>query len=654
MSTPVDKPSLSRTNRRHMVNSFFQKSKYSVSLKEVEEIIHNDTDYILSKPQIQVLKLGSSFIPSKQLKKESLKQDLEKLRRELNLKFHWQVRPSDTLRSSLISKTLKSEWMPPGILHQTTKCWETLVEKMTNTSHKQKTNFPRHLQKAWKELCTHQDFYLLKADKGGKMVMWKKSDYRKEGLRQLNDNSTYQELTKEEAEERYQRLVISKGEICNTLRKNGNITSAEFDRLLKEETRIPSIYFLPKIHKEKRPDTQTYAGRPIVAAVGGCMKTLDEYIANLTAQLLHLIPGSLMDTRHLLNDLESLDELPENCQLFSADVESLYPNIQWKEGKLAATRFYTKHFHDIIKQEGANNRLPPPTPAVFQQILTLVLEENIFHFQDSKWFRQLKGTAMGCSISVYLANTFLYYRTRYLIEKPPRNLIYMGRYIDDIVGIWNGNLENIEEIFKEATDEDVRLTYVKGVKDLEALDLLLSIENGRVKTKLFTKPTAGHQFIHWTSAHPRHVKKSVIYSQLLRIKRNCSQEEDFEQGGKLLLEKFKERGYPANVIEEQERKASKIARKDLLKKPTEENKREHRFTLVTDLTEQSKDWNSHITEFWKELHSSEIVQERARYVNGKVLPKEPPRIAYRAGESLQSQLGPKYKRGTRDGQGAEP
>jgi hypothetical protein len=38
-------------------------------------------------------------------------------------------------------------------------------------------------------------WYVLKADKGGKTVIWGRDDYRKEALRQIQDTSTYEELS---------------------------------------------------------------------------------------------------------------------------------------------------------------------------------------------------------------------------------------------------------------------------------------------------------------------------------------------------------------------------------------------------------------------------------------------------------------------------
>ena len=38
------------------------------------------------------------------------------------------------------------------------------------------------------------------------------------------------------------------------------------------------------------------------------------------------------------------------------------------------------------------------------------------------------------------------------------------------------------------------------------------------------KLTDRNQYLHYTSSHPEHTKKSVVYSQVIRLSRICSEE----------------------------------------------------------------------------------------------------------------------------------
>ena len=83
----------------------------------------------------------------------------------------------------------------------------------------------------------------------------------------------------------------------------------------------------------------------------------------------------------------------------------------------------------------------------FRDILTLVLTKNNLHIQKSFWYHQKSGTAMDCLISVFFANAFLFYRMEKILRNPPADLKYLGRYIDDLVGVWTGAPDDIPNLF---------------------------------------------------------------------------------------------------------------------------------------------------------------------------------------------------------------
>lgn len=607
----------------------------------LSEILENDAGATLEPGAILAMSRGITFCPSQPLDVDKRHKDLNQLKRKVNLKIHWANHKSN-YRSSLVSNVIKSDWLPPEILKESSELWQ----KFRNTATLGQAtiqNIPRSAIESWNRLIHGERWYVLKADKGGKLVIWGREEYKREALRQLKDECTYAELSETEAITLYSELRTKKIEIVHILTDRGNITRSEGLRICRESCNIPSIYFLPKIHKAKRPDTNTFSGRPIIAAVGSMLKTLDQYLAHVTAPLIKEIPGSLIDTGALLRDLEKIQDLDSSTQLYSADVEALYPSIPWNEGIDSATEFYKFKYQRLLKIANDSNKLPPPRPDLFKYILKLILEYNIFHFQDAKWYRQLKGTAMGCSMSVFLANTFMYKRTKHLIEKPPNELVYFGRYIDDIIAIYKGSQTEFESLFKDRTvDENIKLTYVHGVKELDALDVRLRIESdGTISSRLYRKPTDGHQFLHWASAHPTSLKRSIPYAQLLRIRRNCTFDEDFEKEASILIARLRKRRYPERVLMTALERARLKQRQELLNtgKPKETTER---LNLILDFVQSEQVQLRQATkDFWSELRINEAIGVQLK----DILPEAQPRIAFRLGNPLGKKLGPIFKKG---------
>ena len=70
-----------------------------------------------------------------------------------------------------------------------------------------------------------------------------------------------------------------------------------------------------------------------------------------------------------------------------------------------------------------------------------------------------------------------------------------------------------------------------------------------MKTTLHIKSTDRHQYLHYASSHPEHTKRSVVFSQTLRISRLCSEENDFKNYRSQMKSWFLKRGYPEKLIE---------------------------------------------------------------------------------------------------------
>ena len=64
---------------------------------------------------------------------------------------------------------------------------------------------------------------------------------------------------------------------------------------------------------------------------------------------------------------------------------------------------------------------------------------------------------------------------------------------------------------------------------IDFLDVEIIKEGNRLLTDVFVKTTDTHQYLHATSCHAYHLKKSIPYSQALRFNRICSKKQFFDK-----------------------------------------------------------------------------------------------------------------------------
>ena len=127
------------------------------------------------------------------------------------------------------------------------------------------------------------------------------------------------------------------------------------------------------------------------------------------------------------------------------------------------------------------------------------------------------------------------------------------RYIDDVFFIWTHGPDKLVSFMTEFNNyhPNVKLTYESNKENITFLDLDVSLSGNKLTTDLHTKSTDKHQYLHYTSAHPAHTKRFIIYSQTLRMSRICSYKTDFEKHLVDMKSWFQARVYPSGLIQKE-------------------------------------------------------------------------------------------------------
>ena len=116
--------------------------------------------------------------------------------------------------------------------------------------------------------------------------------------------------------------------------------------------------------------------------------------------------------------------------------------------------------------------------------------------------------------------------------------------------IWKGSEENLKRFFKELNGfhPSITFTFEKSKMKVNFSDAVIKIKNRRLSTDLYSKPVDSH---YYNSGHAEYIKKSIIYSQTLRLKRIWSERKDLKCHAKEQKGWFLRRGYPQRIVEEQ-------------------------------------------------------------------------------------------------------
>ena len=154
---------------------------------------------------------------------------------------------------------------------------------------------------------------------------------------------------------------------------------------------------------------------------------------------------------------------------------------------------------------------------------------------------------------------------------------FWKRFIDDIFFTWTESEESLEKFLEDLNKfhTNLKFTYEKSKEKINFLDVVIKIKEGRVITDLYCKPTNGHQYLYYDSCHADYIKRSIIFSQTLRLKRICSEKNDLNVHVEDLKIWLHKRGYPDYLMREQVERALRITPSD-----ENNNKKVNGVTLV--------------------------------------------------------------------------
>lgn len=247
----------------------------------------------------------------------------------------------------------------------------------------------------------------------------------------------------------------------------------------------------------------------------------------------------IKNSNDLTNLLKDIPATP-NTFIITADIKSLYTLIPNDEG-----------VKNVVKEMSGKTRLQPKA---LDTLLKLVLQNNIFKHGESNYI-QVNGTAMGTIMAPTYANIYLKSKEEKTLLNPTvnpflKNIKLFKRYIDDICIIYDNadkSMVNFLKFLKQAY-QPLELTVKIGRQNQVFLDTEISIGPNKISTQLHIKPLSNKTYIPPTSQHPPHMLKNIIYNDLLRVNRLCSEPIQRNKHELNFLAKAKRAGYDKKTL----------------------------------------------------------------------------------------------------------
>ena len=418
-----------------------------------------------------------------------------------------------------------------------------ITHKMSTTPHTP-TPHNKALKHILSSLKNDTSITIKNADKNLGVCVVDTSWYTTEVLRQLNDTSTYLRLPSPNeaipsANLLFARLrrVLSSNHLLFDPSCKSRRTLTKLAKYLLQLEHLPlslaKFYLLIKVHKTP------LSGRPIVSGIKSPTVYASKYIDSILQPIMKSFPSFIKDSFSLLHLLNTTT-YPSDSSIFTADVVSLYPSIDIKDG--------LRQLHSALTIAHCS----PPFITFIVSLTQFVLCNNYITFGDSTWL-QIKGTAMGTPLAVTFANIYLSmleiecFRTCHLDSRFSAPFLYK-RFVDDIIALFIDEYSSqlFLTTYNKLRPNNIHITHDISLLSGIFMDIKLFkgprfTSSNLFDTSVYQKPMNKYLYIPQFSAHSNF--SSMVISELKRYRTFCTSDSDYNTVKDLFFNRLLARGY---------------------------------------------------------------------------------------------------------------
>ena len=322
----------------------------------------------------------------------------------------------------------------------------------------------------------------------------------------------------------------------------------------------PHTYPLFKGHKLKKEDFDNKVIPPtrmVMAGINGPTYRLGLFLNHILKEVAekYCLGEVVQDTTHFIQEVNKLNDEglfeTSSIKIGTLDVDALYPNINRPlamEALEDALNTCTEYSDDIIQ--------------TILRLMKFCLENSVVHYRG-RWYRSEDDVPTGGPESGSIANIYV----KWMLDKrllphptiPPKNRMESRlRFLDDLWFTWRGS-ERQFELFTSAINsiggaDNFTLKGEVG-REVDFLDVHMSLDDGQLKTSVFIKPTDSKRYLNRRSDYSSHVYRGIPFSQFRRAVVICSDDTERQKSIDYMEKKFLDSGYSPSELQECKTKA---------------------------------------------------------------------------------------------------
>ena len=434
-----------------------------------------------------------------------------------------------------------------------------------NKNKNKKKNYRRIVKRLKYKLRFH-NIILQKTDKSKVFHLGKLDDYKKKSQEYMEKTQAYQCLNDYDP---LPDLIQRTNKYLLDLRLAKWITQKQYESLSIKPTEVElsHLYYLPKAHKIGTPL------RPIISSLKHPTTKISKYLDDLLRPLFNRMAQqtSVESGFELLKQLHLWSEknLNKETLFCTIDITDLYTMIPQIEGVLSLKKMLD---HLQIKQiDGLKIE-------TIIRLSRFVMQNNYFSF-DGQFYHQIRGGAMGSPLTLTIANCYMFFFERPIVNQIKNSVGLYLRYIDDLFITINWPQRHLLKQIERwnQMDENIKLNSQIGTST-NFLDLSIENQNGSLTTYVYHKPSYEPYYLPFNSIHPMHMKKNIPYAMFLRAIRYCSNFQLFINERESLRMALLLNRYPNQLIASQFLRV--LEKFDIQNDLTIENYQRHRLKII--------------------------------------------------------------------------